>query len=253
MTKEELDQLLSAIPVGATDNAQRRAVEAPPRAPKQSHLSPSGRTAMAFAGFVAAPDAISSEEQSRRAAHRAAHEAKLAAAQASADEEKRAADEEKAALPGKLVRRTDRRIMAAIREWSPCLLLLGPTGVGKTSAMRWLRLGHNGSWYNARELAACERRHSLGDGEPPDLVHACSREILYLDDLGTEDARDIAVLKHVIERRYANGYPTIANTGLTKAMLTERYEAPTVRRLLEQHVRRRDGGEWPVLVVDCHD
>jgi DNA replication protein DnaC len=204
----------------------------------------------ALSASVAAP--LSDEQRARRVAHRAAYDAKVEAERAREEAEAKAKADERAALPGKLAARTDRRIMSAIRQGSPCILILGPTGVGKTSAMRWLQLQHRGTWFSARELAACERRHSLGEGEPPDLARACSSELLYLDDLGTEDGRDNPVLKHVIDRRYSSGYPTVLNTGLTKAMLTERYEAPTERRLLEQHLRRSDGSEWPVIVVDCH-
>lgn len=136
---------------------------------------------------------------------------------------------------------------------TPCALFLGPTGCGKTSAAQWLKASLPGDWFHARELASCERRHSLGDGVPPALERACSARVLYLDDLGTEDARDLAVLQHVLERRYSRGLATVTTTGLTKALLTERYGAATARRLTDQHVARATGGEWPVLVVDLHE
>ena len=77
--------------------------------------------------------------------------------------------------------------------------------------------------------------------------------MLYLDDLGTEDVRDVAVLQHLLERRYAAQRPTVITTGLTRPQLTDRYGAATVRRLTDQHVPRNDGTQWPVLVVDLHE
>lgn len=249
MTKGELDQLLASRPLGVTLNAQRRAVEAPPKRPEGPGPSPVGA---AVAGALKTSVGATQLTDEQRVSC-ATYQVRIDAAREAEESERKATANERAALPEKLAARTDRRIMSAIRQWSPCILILGPTGIGKTSAMRWLQLEHRGTWFSARELAACERRHSLGDGEPPDLARACSPDLLYLDDLGTEDGRDISVLKDVVDRRYSKGYPTVVNTGLTKGMLSERYEAPTVRRLLEQHVRRKDGSEWPVLVVDCHD
>jgi hypothetical protein len=135
---------------------------------------------------------------------------------------------------------------------TPSALLLGPTGVGKTMAARWLRAGIPGEWCHARDLAGCERRHPLGDGLPSAFERACSHPVLYLDDLGTEEARDVGVLQHVLERRYASCLATVTTTGLTRDQLTERYRAPTVRRLTDQHAPRRDGSHCPVLLVDLH-
>lgn len=153
-----------------------------------------------------------------------------------------------------LAPRIDKRILARLQaRHSPCALLLGPTGCGKTSAAHWLRVSLPGEWAHARDLGACERHHKLGEGTPAAFDRACSARVLYLDDLGTEDARDLAVLQHVLERRYSRGLATVTTTGLTKALLTERYGAATARRLTDQHVARATGGEWPVLVVDLHE
>jgi DNA replication protein DnaC len=77
--------------------------------------------------------------------------------------------------------------------------------------------------------------------------------VLYIDDLGAEPIGGVGVLQWVYERRYAANLATVTTTGLTKALLTDRYGAATVRRMREQHVARGSGGEWPVLVVDLHD
>ncbi len=135
---------------------------------------------------------------------------------------------------------------------SPCGLLLGPTGIGKTSAARWIAARYPGVWVHARELGAAERHHSLGEGWAPLIRSAIGARFLYLDDLGTEDPRDLGSLQFVIDQRYAAGRATFATSGLTKAELATYLGAPYVRRLIEQHVVKPAGGELPVLVVDCH-
>lgn len=145
------------------------------------------------------------------------------------------------------------KLAAAVRlSDTRCALLLGPTGVGKTSAARWAQARYPGLWVSSRELGACERKHPLGDGDPPLLREARKVGTLYLDDLGTEDARDLGVIQGLIDARYAQGRAIYATTGLTKAGLAEHLGAAYVRRLVEQHVTRRDGTEMPVLFVDCH-
>src|SRR5688500_13585914 len=81
--------------------------------------------------------------------------------------------------------RISQSLLGAIRErCTPCALIMGPTGCGKTSAAQWLKAGLPGEWFHARDLAGCERRHALGDGEPPALTRACAARVLYIDDLG---------------------------------------------------------------------
>lgn len=158
--------------------------------------------------------------------------------------------EKRRALAGRI----DQRILARLQRChTPCGMLLGPTGVGKTSAMLWLRAGLPGEWFHARDLGACERHHQLGAGTAPAFDRAVTSRVLYLDDLGTEDPRDVGVLQHVLERRYAApapGLATCVTSGLTPSQLSERYGAATMRRITEQHVIRHDGTQWPVLFVD---
>ncbi len=145
------------------------------------------------------------------------------------------------------------KLLSALRELdSPCGLLLGPTGIGKSSAARWIAVRYPGVWVHARELGAAERHHGLGEGWAPLIRSAVAARFLYLDDLGTEDPRDLGNLQFVIDARYAAGRATLATSGLTKAELATYLGAPYVRRLIEQHVQKPAGGELPVLVVDCH-
>lgn len=230
MKAEDIDRALAALPPEAPS---------PPPRPAGRVEGAAGAAVQALLRLAPKPPS-EAEDQARERARQAAREARRARIAA-----KRA---ELEARPG-----VHPRLLEAVRRRpTPSALLLGPTGVGKTTAALWLRAGLAGPWRHARELAACERRHPLGEGEPPALSEACSAPVLYLDDLGTEDVRDVAVLQHVLERRYAAGLPTVTTTGLTRDQLTERYGAATVRRLSDQHARRPDGARWPVLVVDVH-
>jgi hypothetical protein len=230
VTADELDQALEAQPRDAC--AEARA--------KPANAASAHEAIRALLVDIGRRDAELDVERHRqaRAAALCAHRERVAAARAT------------------FARWIHPRLLAMLRaQPTPCALLLGPTGIGKTLAARWLEVGMRGEWFHVRDLAGCERRYPLGEGMPPAFERACSARVLYLDDLGVEDARDVALLQHVLERRYAAQpmRPTVTTTGLTRAQLTERYGAPTVRRLTDQHVLRSDGTEFPVLIVDCHE
>ncbi len=175
------------------------------------------------------------------------------------------------ATMAELERRMHPRLLAALKMGaSPSTVLLGPTGIGKTAAARWiaqfatLTRSHHMPIRNARDIGASERRHPLGEGYPAILRDARESELLALDDLGTEDDRDIGVMQELLEARYSRDAATFITTGLTKHALRDRYGAPTVRRMLEQHACKEsrseregkavwDGATWHVLIVDLHD
>jgi DNA replication protein DnaC len=164
--------------------------------------------------------------------------------------------DELAASRAKLEPRIKPFVLERIRKQpTPCAVLLGPTGVGKTSAMRWLALAVGPLAYEIRasRLGNAPRRHGLGEGDAPEIVRARSARVLCLDDLGTEEERDVGTLQEVIDHRYSEGLATITTTGLKQTELTEHLGAAYVRRLVEQHVVHK-GKELPVLVLDLfHD
>ena len=225
MNAEELDQKLRDLPPNE------------PSPPCPAHLRPptapvGATTAQALAALRALPaPAVAAEHAARRARLR-----QIAEARAELGPRIRSLP-----LLGEL-RRLDTR----------CALLLGPSGVGKTAAAHWAKARHGGSWVHARDLGACERRHGLGQGTPPLLDRALQARVLYVDDLGAEDSADIGVLQYAIDARYAAGRATFVTSGLTADALSAYLGAPYVRRLLEQHVQRADGSEWPVLFFDAH-
>jgi hypothetical protein len=133
------------------------------------------------------------------------------------------------------------------RTRSPCALLLGPSGAGKTRACHWLMADFGGTLIHARDLGSCERRHGLGQGYPRELQIARTNRVLYLDDVGAEDGRDLGVIQEVLEVRYREGLATVVTSGLSADELKAHLGVPYVRRVTEQHVGKRDGGEWPVV------
>jgi hypothetical protein len=133
------------------------------------------------------------------------------------------------------------------RTRTPCGLLLGPSGIGKTRACHWLMCDFGGTLIHARDLGSCERRHGLGQGYPRELETARSVRVLYLDDVGAEEGRDLGVIQEVLEVRYREGLATVVTTGLEQDALGAHLGVPYVRRITEQHVSKRDGGEWPVV------
>jgi DNA replication protein DnaC len=149
--------------------------------------------------------------------------------------------------------RIEPRLLAAIKKHNtPCALFLGPTGCGKTSAARWIMAAHACHLVRARDLATAARRHGLGEGYPPEVEEARERGLLVIDDVGSEGS-DVSALQDILDHRYSRCYPTVVTTGLTASGLKALLGVAHYRRIVEQHVLRKDGTELPVLIVDCHE
>lgn len=139
--------------------------------------------------------------------------------------------------------------LAQVMNWEPGpegLLLLGPTGAGKTRAA-WLllrKLWEQGVRFTAFDAVGFG--HQVGARSYENAVRFerwvrdLAREpVVFLDDLGkcrlTE--RGEAELFGLVERRTANGLPIIATTNLTggalEAQSSANRGAPLVRRLRE--------------------
>lgn len=164
------------------------------------------------------------------------------------------------------------RLLNAIQgRPTPCALLLGPSGAGKTSAAHWMLAGlrplvqsaltgletDNPRWLSrgpvehmrARDLASSSRRHGLGDGFAPEVMRARGASVLSIDDIGSEGS-EVAALQDVLDWRYEQGLPTIATSGLTKDQLLAHLGAAYLRRIVDQHVLRKDGAKFPVLISE---
>jgi hypothetical protein len=153
------------------------------------------------------------------------------------------------------------RLRAAAQRWTPeggPLLLLGPSGIGKTStaiaiAHRLISAAesvarHVGStrcaafqlaarirWISALELARARRNHPLGRGECGEWTEASRARLLVLDELGQEQA-DPRWLLELLDARYARsteGFVTLSTSGLTHDALLARYGSGAWRKLAE--------------------
>lgn len=157
--------------------------------------------------------------------------------------------------------KADRRIVEALRGWERSkgnLVLLGPTGVGKTTAVcarvrgiidtairgkvdpEAIAFAAGIRWIDAPTLSRATRQYALGRGEPPDVTESICATLLVLDELGYEQSRDRAIAD-VIEQRYNRQLLTISTSGRTRAEMVTQYGDAVFRKLIA-------GGS----VIDCH-
>lgn len=101
-------------------------------------------------------------------------------------------------------------------EHARTLLLLGPTGRGKSHAATWALAERVGAWLSATDVRVAE-----WDGLRPKALAA---RLLVIDDLGREStewaARELA---DVCELRHNRGFRTIATSNLIEEKLLARY------------------------------
>ena len=90
-----------------------------------------------------------------------------------------------------------------------------------------------------------QQTHSLGHGEPTELIEATNSRLLFLDDAGWD--RDPAEVSTLLADRYNACRPTIISTGKTPAELSAHYGAPVVARMLEV------GGKGRGKVIDLFE
>lgn len=165
----------------------------------------------------------------------------------------------RAKMPELIGRIRDARLLAQAQAWtwgSPCLLMCGPTAVGKSSAaalvaLRLMAKGRESEWenwrsvqwYGANRLTSSVREWSLGNGCCPDLQSASSCKLLILDDLGNEQDWQTTIFG-LVQARYERGLVNIVTSGLQLELLLKRYGEAIFRRLLE-----RNGNMG--TIVDC--
>ena len=124
------------------------------------------------------------------------------------------------------------------------LLLLGPTGAGKTTAVvhaaeclirrsiEQKKLPPAIRYTKATTLNAARRQHALGQGEAPEITRAIGAQVLVIDDLGQEKAAD-DVWYTILDARYEADRATVVTSGFPLPALHERYGEHLVRRVVE--------------------
>lgn len=143
---------------------------------------------------------------------------------------------------------TARPLRELAERWTPRdggLLVIGPTGVGKTaSVIRALRrvVGAISDyrdpmlrvhWTAASAIALARRRTGLGAGEAEEIRRSIETPLLVVDELGPEPIDP--ALHDVLDARYLAQRVTIATSGMSLAELRERYGAARIRRITAPH------------------
>lgn len=142
------------------------------------------------------------------------------------------------------------------------LLLIGPTGIGKTALLSAIantrldraRAGQLSNeafaescgirWVSAMDLGKAAARHRLGEDAAPLIRMAKSAKILFLDELGTEPLTADEPLSEVLRARYEPRVKTtFVGSELTLRDLEKRYRTSRIRtiwqrgRLIDLHPR----------------
>lgn len=89
-------------------------------------------------------------------------------------------------------------------------------------------------WVSAIDIGLARQRHRLGSEDEPALVaDAITADLLVVDDLGAEGARDHDAVAQVYHGRHDADLPTWTTTGLTSPELAARYGGGLARRIAE--------------------
>lgn len=131
-----------------------------------------------------------------------------------------------------------RTAKAILDHAGPAVVLVGPTGSGKTSlAVACMRERRGALFVPAEKLDRARIEHKTGAGEAP-LVARCMRvPLLVIDDVGQDKPTALSATESVILERSREGLPTWITTGLggtvasVSGELARAYNAGVARRL----------------------
>ncbi len=148
------------------------------------------------------------------------------------------------------------KIELAVGTTARRVVLVGPTGAGKTSlavAMfrAWLEqrvpLGERVSeadgqslFVSAFKLNKARAQHPLGQGEAPLIERACNATLVVIDDLGAETGLRDDGVREVLHTRHEDARATWVTTFLTPPQTAAKYGGGIARRLSKDasHVLR---------------
>lgn len=159
--------------------------------------------------------------------------------------------ERRAAIHQKLLRQVD------IWDGKRSLVILGPTGLGKTTALvelafqgiaheidplRWVAP----AFHKATELTQAWRTTKLGEDaiDAPCVTTAKGCPLLFIDDIGQEPSDPQAALMGIADTRYDKGLVSVVTSGLTLDAFMARYGDAFIRRFMDA------GGKDSGKVVD---
>jgi len=135
----------------------------------------------------------------------------------------------------------ERAIEVVVRGPAHNVVLLGPTGVGKTAlacamARRVVELrpetAQRMMFASCVDMSMCRREAKWGEGRPKSLERARQCSLLIFDDLNQETSNtDVAM--EIIHARYDAKLPTIFTTWASSKQIAERYGGGTSRRVFE--------------------
>ena len=131
-----------------------------------------------------------------------------------------------------------RTAQAILAHKGPAVVLVGPTGSGKTSlAIACMRERRGALFVPAEVLDRARIEHKTGSGEAP-IVARCMRvPLLVIDDIGQDKPTVVSATESVILERSREGLPTWVTTGLggtvasVSAEIARAYNAGVARRL----------------------
>lgn len=125
------------------------------------------------------------------------------------------------------------------------IVFRGPAGVGKSTLLsaagaqrkaNGLKKNRNIDvrWVSAIDIGEAQRRHKLGSESEAELIEdACDADLLLIDDLGAEGARDVEAICKVIHHRHDRDRDTWISTALSASEIGLRYSGGIERRIFE--------------------
>lgn len=126
------------------------------------------------------------------------------------------------------ITKLDRELTSGMAQGRLLVCLLGPVGTGKTVAACRLLAKHGGLFVPVGRLVELSARYEPDRVKLSELRMA---KLLVLDEVGSEDERDILRVESLLRERYEDARPTILIANLTPQLFQVRYGDRVARRI----------------------